>query len=280
MTGPTLSIAALQLNSGADVQANLACIRRLLPQTAGARLVLLPENALFLGARERDKLAVAEAPGEGPLQQALSAMARDHDTTLVCGSFPLRLPDLADKVSASALVYGPDGRQLARYDKRHLFDVALEDGKTFLESKHFQAGDNPPQCFDCDGVTVGLSICYDLRFPELYRDLSAAGAQVLLVPAAFTWPTGQAHWEVLLRARAVENLAAVVGANQCGEHPNGQRSWGHSMIIDCWGRIQAQAGEKPGVIRAEIDLDSQARRRREFPVLRHRRDGVSPDQTG
>lgn len=273
----SLSIAALQLSSGADVRSNLASIRALLPQTDGARLVLLPENALFLGARERDKLAIAEVPGDGPLQQALAELAREHATTLVCGSFPLRLPGQDDKVSASALVYGPDGRQIARYDKRHLFDVVLEDGKSFLESRHFQAGSNPPQCFECAGLRLGLSICYDLRFPELYRELAAAGAEILLVPAAFTWPTGQAHWELLLRARAVENLAAVVGANQCGEHPNGQRSWGHSMIVDCWGRIQAQAAEAPGVIRADIDLDAQARRRREFPVLRHRRDGGAPD---
>ena len=269
-----ITVAAIQMTSGADPQANLAAADPLVEAAAqaGARLVELPENALFMGRRERDKLTIAEPHGKGPLQTGLAELARRHGVYLVCGSFPLQLAGRDDKVAQSTLVYAPDGSERARYDKQHLFDVVLESGKSFQESRYFIAGDQPPQCFDCDGVSVGPSICYDLRFPELYRDLQRQSADILLVPAAFTYPTGQAHWEVLLRARAVENLAAVVAAGQCGTHPNGQHTWGHSMIIDHWGRVLAEADETPGLITATIDLAAQARRRQEFPVLQHRRD--------
>lgn len=268
-----LNVAAIQLSSGADPAVNLGAIARQVESAAGAgaRLVLLPENALFMGRRERDKLAIAEAHGHGPLQSALAELAARCGVYLVCGSLPLRVSGQPDKIFASALAYGPDGKEQARYDKRHLFDVELENGESYRESRHIAAGKQAPQCFDCDGHRVGLSICYDLRFPELYRSLQEQGAEVLVVPAAFTWTTGRAHWEVLLRARAVENLAAVVAANQCGEHPNGQRSWGHSMIVDCWGRMLAEADETPGAIHAPLNLSEQARRRQEFPALSHRR---------
>ncbi len=267
-----LQVAAVQLCSGADAQRNFSDVSALLSRAAraGARLVLLPENALFMGVKEQDKLTWAETFQDGPWQTRLAELAAAQQIYLVCGSLPLRVPDDAGHVSASTLVYGPDGALLARYDKRHLFDVELADGTTYRESKFFRAGRNPPQSFLCDGVRVGLSICYDLRFPELYRQLSAQGAQLLLVPAAFTRTTGKAHWEVLLRARAIENLAGVIAADQCGEHPSGQVSWGHSMIISPWGEILAQAGEEPELIMAEVDLEAQAQRRREFPVLAHR----------
>lgn len=275
-----LELAAVQLNSGDRVNENLRAISRATEQAAaqGARLVLLPENALFMGRREADKLALAEPYADGPLQLALADLARRLGIFLVCGSLPLSLPGIAGKVSASCVVFGPDGTALARYDKRHLFDVSLSDGTAYRESKHYRAGENPPQWFDCDGTRVGLSICYDLRFPEHYRGLVAQGAELMLVPAAFTWPTGQAHWDVLLRARAIENQAAVLAANQCGEHPNGQRSWGHSKIIGPWGETLAETGEQASVIRARLDLDQLARRRQEFPALRHRRDAPTTDE--
>ncbi len=268
-----LHLAAIQLNSGADPQHNFAQLSVLVGQAAeaGARLLLLPENALFVGQKDRDKLALAEAPGAGRWQRALADLARQWQVYLVCGSFPLRLPACSDQVTASCLVFAPDGQCIARYDKRHLFDVSLESGQSYRESRHFLAGDNAPQSFLCDGVRVGLSICYDLRFPELYRSLADQGVDVILVPAAFTFSTGQAHWEILLRARAIENLAVVVAANQCGEHPNGQTSWGHSMIVDAWGQVLAQTQHDPGLVQCRLDLESQDRRRRAFPVLEHRR---------
>ncbi len=267
-----LNVAALQYCASDDAQANFAQITNLARTAAqdGAQLLLLPENALFMGRHERDKLVLAECVDAGPWQQALADLARDLKVHLVVGSFPLKVEGDPEHVWPSTLVFGPSGQRIARYDKLHLFDVALDNGKIYQESRYFRRGDNAPQCFDCHGVRVGLSICYDLRFPELYRQLVADGAQLLLVPAAFTHATGQEHWDVLLRARAVENLAAVMAANQCGSHPSGQRSWGHSMIIDPWGRPLASCDEEPGLCQASIDLDVLARRRREFPVLQHR----------
>ena len=268
-----LRIAALQMNSGADVAANIAAIEAGVTQAAasGVRLLLLPENALFMGAKERDKLAVAEDFKAGPCQQRMADLAREHRIFLVCGAFPLKLADEPERVTQSLLVYGPDGELRLRYDKLHLFDVVLADGSEYKESRLFRAGQAQPGCFDCDGVQVGVSICYDLRFPELYRELAAQGAEILLVPAAFTWPTGQAHWEVLLRARAIENLTCVVAANQCGLHPNERSSWGHSMMVGPWGEILAEAEDSPGLIVANFDRAALVQRRREFPVLEHRR---------
>ncbi len=267
-----LNVAAVQYCASADATANFDCIEALVGEAArsGAQLVLLPENALFMGVHERDKLDLAEPLDDGPWQQALAALAARCGVHLVVGSFPLQVEADTQHVWPSTLVFDPAGQRVARYDKLHLFDVALDNGKVYQESRYFRRGDNAPQSFECHGVRVGLSICYDLRFPELYRQLVAEGAELLLVPAAFTHATGQEHWEVLLRARAIENLAGVVAANQCGTHPSGQRSWGHSMIVDPWGRVLASCDEQPGLCQAVIDLDALARRRREFPVLQHR----------
>lgn len=268
-----MKLGALQMCSGASVDDNLAVILAAIEQAAeqSVELLLLPENALLMGRQERDKLAIAELFGQGPLQQSLAGAARSGGLHLVVGSFPLAVVDDPERVHPSALVFDPQGQCIARYDKRHLFDVSLPNGEQYAESRRFKAGENPPQTFVCGGLCVGLSICYDLRFPEHYRILSAAGAELLLVPAAFTHATGQAHWEVLLRARAIENLAVVVAAAQTGEHPNGRRTWGHSLIVDSWGQVLAQAAEQPGLITATIDPTALRRRREEFPVLRHRR---------
>jgi predicted amidohydrolase len=276
-----LKIAAVQLCSGADPAVNFAQLEAAVCAAAGqgVRLVLLPENAIFMGLKEQDKLAVAEAYGAGHWQAKFAALAKAQGLYLVCGSFPLQVPGDPAHISPSSLVWNPSGVCIARYDKRHLFDVDLADGQSYRESKYFLAGSNAPQCFDCEGVRVGLSICYDLRFPELYRALSDAGAQLVLVPAAFTAATGQAHWEVLLKARAIENLGFVLAANQCGEHPGGQTSWGHSMIIDPWGQVLMEAQDAAIWISAEIDLEAQAQRRREFPVLQHRRAALDLPST-
>ena len=266
-------LAALQYCAGDDVAANFKQVEALAQKAvdAGARLLLLPENALFMGRHEQDKLAIAEAAGAGPWQQQLSALAQRLDVALVCGSFPLQVAGEAAKVWPASLVFGPDGQLIARYDKLHLFDVSLADGTEYRESRHFQEGENPPQCFDFAGLRFGLSICYDLRFPELYRQMVADGAQVLLVPAAFTYATGEQHWEILLRARAIENLSVVLAANQCGVHPSGQGSWGHSMIVNPWGHILSQCEHQPGIAMAQVDLHDLAARRQQFPALQHRR---------
>lgn len=266
-------LAALQYTALDDAQANFRRIQ-CLAETAtgqGASLLLLPENALFMGRRARDKLALAETIDAGPWQQQLADLARQLQVTLAVGSFPLTLPDREDKVSPSALVYGPDGSRLARYDKLHLFDVTSPDGTEYKESKTFQAGENTPQLFEFGGLKIGLSICYDLRFPELYRELAAQGADLLLVPAAFTHATGQLHWDILLRARAIENVAYVLAANQTGVHTNGQRSWGHSMCVGPRGQILAQLDEEEGICLTEVDLDALEKLRESFPVLQHRR---------
>ncbi|MGJ8668135.1 MAG: carbon-nitrogen hydrolase family protein [Oceanococcus sp.] len=268
-----VSVAALQYCAGDDCATNFATLSALADQAvdAGVQLILLPENALFMGRQERHKLAMAEPVGDGPWQNQLAALAQRLGIALVCGSFPLQVADLPEKVWPASLVFDADGELLARYDKLHLFDVGLADGSQYRESRYFQAGENSPQCFDFAGLRFGLSICYDLRFPELYRQLSSDGAQVLLVPAAFTYATGEQHWEVLLRARAIENLSAVVAANQCGEHPSGHRSWGHSMIVDSWGQVLSQCEHAPGFALARIDSDELAGRRQQFPALAHRR---------
>lgn len=269
----SLRLAALQYSAVDDCAANFAQIESLTQHAAdaGAQLVLLPENALFMGRKERDKLAIAEAYGDGPWQNALAGLARRLNIAVVAGSLPLQVDGVAEKVWSASLAWGPDGQVLARYDKLHLFDVSLADGTPYCESRYFQAGENTPQCFDFAGLRFGLSICYDLRFPELYRQLVTDGAQVLLVPAAFTYATGKVHWETLLRARAIENLSVVLAANQCGEHPNGQRSWGHSMIVNSWGEILSQCEQQPGMAVATIDLAQLARQREQFPALTHRK---------
>lgn len=269
----TLRLSALQMCTGDDVEANLNAVATAAAQAGqrDVRLMLLPENVFFLGRNERDKLALAEDFGQGPLQARCAELAREHGLFLVVGSLPLRCAGETERVWQASLVYGPDGQCIARYDKLHLFDVDLADGTRYRESRRLLPGENDPVLFDCDGVPVGLSICYDLRFPELYRALSAQGAQVLLVPSAFTAATGRAHWDTLLRARAVENLAAVVGSNQCGTHPNDWRSWGHSMILGPWGETLAQAGPDPELIVADLNTEALALRRQQFPVLTHRR---------
>jgi nitrilase len=266
-----VKVAALQMTSAADVALNLELAGRLLGEarTAGACVAVLPENFSFMGLRDVDKRAIAEPDGEGPVQRFLSQQARALGLWIVAGTTPMALQ--ADgRVAAACLVYAADGRRVARYDKMHLFDVDIP-GKTesYRESRNTAPGARPVLVPTPAGL-LGLSVCYDMRFPELYRQLSAAGAQWLTVPSAFTVPTGRAHWETLLRARAIENLSYVVAPAQWGRHASGRETYGDSLIVDYWGTVLARLPSGVGVIVAELDLAAQAEARRNFPALTHR----------
>jgi nitrilase len=266
-----MKVAALQMTSGADVEANLAQARALLEEAhaAGARLAVLPENFAFMGMRDADKLAVGETEGQGPIQDFLAATAKRLGLWVIAGTIPIRVAGDV-RVAPASIVYDATGRQVARYDKIHLFDVELpERAESYRESANMAPGKTPVVLQTPIGC-VGLAVCYDMRFPELFRNLSAAGAQVFSVPSAFTAPTGRAHWETLLRARAIENLCHVIAPAQSGFHANGRETYGDSMIIDHWGRILARLPRGIGCVTADIDLVRQAEVRKSFPALSHR----------
>jgi nitrilase len=268
-----MKTAAIQMVSGADVGANLVSARALLAQAAdqGAELAVLPEYFCLMGLRYEAKLAAREQFGGGPVQDFLAAAARDLGLWLVGGTLPLASRD-AERVRNTTLVFSPAGECVARYDKIHLF--RFDNGRErFDESRVIEPGGPEPVAFELpsrDGHRwrIGLSVCYDLRFPELYRML---GADLLLVPSAFTYVTGQAHWELLLRARAIENLSYVLAPAQGGTHENGRRTWGHSIAVDPWGEVLAQRAEGPGVVPATLEAERLAEVRRQLPALEHRR---------
>lgn len=269
-------VAVVQMNSGDDVAANLQAAFVLLQQAAqqGATLALLPENFAFMGARDTDKLAFREPEGDGPIQRFLAKTAAALELTLVAGTFPLAVPDNLRKVYAAELVFDARGQRIARYDKIHLFDVDVAVGaqtESYRESASIEYGAVRPTTVQTPAGVLGLSVCYDLRFPELYRTLGQRGAQLLSVPSAFTDKTGEAHWDILLRARAIENLCYVLAANQCGTHPGGRRTWGHSCIVSPWGEVLAACATEPGIAVADIDLDALTNLRERFPNLKHRR---------
>jgi len=267
-----MRVAALQMTSGPEVEANLAQAGALLEEAAagGARLAVLPENFSFLGLRDADKRAVAETDGAGPVQEFLAASARRLKLWIVGGTIPLK-SGADGRVAAASLVYDADGARAARYDKIHLFDVDIPGrAETYRESANVAPGTRAV-VLDTPAGRLGLSVCYDVRFPELYRHLSAAGAQLLSVPSAFTAPTGRAHWETLLRARAIENLCYVIAPAQSGIHPSGRETYGDSMIVDYWGRVLKRMPRGRGCAVAEVDLARQSAVRESFPSLRHRR---------
>ncbi|HLY53054.1 MAG TPA: carbon-nitrogen hydrolase family protein [Steroidobacteraceae bacterium] len=266
-----MKVAALQMTSGPDVAANLAQAQALLEEAArrGARLAALPENFSFMGLKDADKRSVAEAEGSGAVQDFLAATARRLHLWVVAGTIPLR-SGADGRVAAASLVYDADGARVARYDKIHLFDVDIPGRvEAYRESANVAPGKRPA-VLDTPVGRLGLSVCYDVRFPELYRQLSAAGAQLLSVPSAFTAPTGRAHWETLLRARAIENLCYVIAPAQSGIHPSGRETYGDSMIVDYWGRILQRVPRGRGCVIAEVDLGRQDGVRESFPALRHR----------
>ncbi|KPK71062.1 MAG: hypothetical protein AMJ84_06845 [Acidithiobacillales bacterium SM23_46] len=265
-----MRVAAIQMNSGADVTANLEQAGRFIAQAAraGARLVALPENFACMPAADHAIAAVAEEDGRGPIQEFLAAQARAHELWLIGGTAPLRGP--SDKVCASCLMFGPDGRLAARYDKMHLFDVDLTGGESYRESTQFAAGDRVVVCETPFG-RVGLAVCYDLRFPELFRAMLAGGVDLIALPSAFTAQTGRVHWEVLVRARAIENSAYVVAPDQCGRHASGRTTHGDSMVVSPWGEVLDRLPAGTGYAIAEIDSAELARVRERLPSLRHRR---------
>jgi len=244
-------IAAVQMVSAPERDANLAAAGRLLGEAAaaGARLAALPENFYCIGRTERDKLAYREADGKGPIQEFLSAAARNHGMWIVGGTAPIQTSS-AEKIRSASLVYDDQGRRVARYDKMHLF--RFERGaERYDEARTLEAG-TAAAALDSPFGRLALSVCYDVRFPELYRSLGRF--DIMFVPSAFTVPTGAAHWETLLRARAIENQAFVVAPAQGGLHPGGRRTWGHSMIVDPWGEVLGVRPEGEGVVLADIEL--------------------------
>lgn len=267
--GASVHLAAVvQMTSGADKGRNLDAAARLVRRatTAGARLVCLPEAFGWMGP-EADRLEAAESV-DGPSLQRCAELARDLRITLVAGSILERgAPD--GRAYNTSVLFGPDGERLALYRKIHLFDVDLGDGAPYRESAAVAPG-RELACAATPLGVLGLSVCYDLRFPELYRALSARGAELLAVPAAFTLTTGKDHWEVLLRARAIENLCYILAPAQQGRHGRDRSTWGHSLIVDPWGLVTARASEGEGVALAPVDLSLLHRLRRGLPALSHR----------
>lgn len=265
-----MKIAALQTVATPDVDRNLETAARLIAEAAraGAQLAALPEYFCLMGRRDEDKLAAAEAPGDGPVQHFLAAQAKQHGLWLIGGTLPLR-GTTPGRARNACCVYAPDGTLAARYDKIHLF--RYENAReSYDEARVLEAG-SEPVALQAGALRVGLSVCYDLRFPELYRRLCQPPCDLLSVPAAFTYTTGRAHWELLLRARAVENQCYVLAAAQGGTHENGRRTWGHSMVVDPWGEVLAVRPEGEGVVLADVDPAHLAAVRQQLPALPHRR---------
>jgi nitrilase len=265
-----MKIAALQMVSSTDVARNLDSAATLIDEAAraGAKLVALPEYFCHLGRRDTDKLAIAEVDGSGPIQQLLSDCARRSGVWVVGGTLPMRTAN-AERVRNSCCVYAPDGQRVARYDKMHLF--AYDNGRERYDEGRVLEGGDTPVALQAEGLRIGLSICYDVRFPELYRALCTPPCDLICVPSSFTHTTGSAHWELLLRARAVENQAYVIAPAQGGTHENGRRTWGHSMVVDPWGEVLAVRDEGEGVVTAELDLARLRAVRTQLPALTHRR---------
>ncbi|HWP66385.1 MAG TPA: carbon-nitrogen hydrolase family protein [Candidatus Limnocylindria bacterium] len=261
--------AVIQVSSGADRAQNLATVRALVADAAarGAALAVLPEVVAWRGPRDEEVAAVEPIPG--PTSEAMAALARDYRLVLCAGSW-LEAGPTPERAYNTSCVFGPDGTLLARYRKIHLFDVTLP-GQVEVRESATRAPGADVVVTDTPLGRLGLSVCYDLRFPELYRRLVRQGAELLLVPSAFTFPTGAAHWEVLLRARAIENQCWVLAANQSGLSPYGFPDYGHSMIVDPWGVVVARAADGCGVVMAEIDRERLRRVRRELPSLANAR---------
>ena len=264
----SIKVAAIQMVSSPDVSENMAQARALIEQAVGqgARLVLLPEYWSILGMRDTDKVAVAESFGSGSMQQWLAQTAGEFGIWLVGGTMPLVSPE-PEKVLNTCLVHGPGGELLSRYDKIHLFGFTRGE-ESYNESRTITAGSNPAT-FEMPLGRVGLSICYDLRFPELYRAMGTCA--LMVVPSAFTYTTGQAHWEILLRARAIENQCYVLAAAQGGRHRNGRRTWGHTMLVDPWGEVLSVLPEGEGFVIGEMQAGVLDKTRQSLPALQHRR---------
>lgn len=289
-----MRVAAIQMVSGTEVGPNLDQAGRLVGEAAarGARLVVLPENFAIMPAREGERTQAAEADGHGPIQTFLAQTAQQHGLWLVGGTLPLRSAQ-PGKVRAACMVFDDQGQRVARYDKMHLFDVTLENGERHHESRAFEPGERPVTVeIPFEGLErrqsprtgsrplgarnravsrMGLAICYDLRFPELFRRMLDQGAELFVLPSAFTALTGKAHWETLVRARAIENLAYVIAAAQGGGHANGRETHGDSMIVSPWGEVMNRLARGPGVVLADLDRERLQQTRAQLPSIHHRR---------
>jgi nitrilase len=269
-------VAAIQMTSSHIVAENLAAARGLLREAKdlGALVACLPENFSFIGLKDADKLQVAETDGDGAVQDFLSDTAAALDMWILGGTIVIRTDDNS-RVANSSLLIDAQGKRVARYDKIHLFDVTIPGrNEQYRESNHVLPG-RDLVIADTPVGKLGLSVCYDMRFPELYRALVSQGAEWLAMPAAFTVPTGRAHWETLLRARAIENLCYVVAPAQAGVHTSGRETYGDSLIVDYWGQVLSRLAKGTGVITADIDLTSQAESRARFPALDNRQLGLA-----
>ncbi len=269
-----MKVAAIQMVSTGELQDNLRVARRLLEQAAlaSAELAVLPEYFCMIGLKDSDKLAIQEPFGAGPIQDFVAVAARELGLWVVAGTLPLTASQ-PGHVFNSSLAYNPQGACVARYDKIHLF--RFNNGtESYDESRVLERGSTPTVFAlpSRDGATwsVGMSVCYDMRFAELYREYAKRGVDLLLAPSAFTHTTGEAHWEVLLRARAIENLSFVAAAAQGGVHPSGRRTWGQTVLIDPWGKVLAQQAQGPGVVLADLDYRQLQHCRAQLPALQHR----------
>jgi predicted amidohydrolase len=274
----TIATALIQMRSGIDPAANLAMACDLIRQAAaqGATLIATPETTHLVQKDADQAFAVMRSQAEDPAIPAFSALAKELGITLLIGSLAIKLAER--RAANRSFLFGPGGDLLATYDKAHMFDVGIGQGEVYRESANYRAGDRLIVA-DTGTARIGLSICYDVRFAYLYRRLAQAGAQILTVPAAFTRPTGRAHWEILLRARAIETGSWVIAPAQAGLHEDGRRTWGHSMIIDPWGAVIAQLDhEEPGILLAKLDLDKVADARSRIPALLHDRTLSGPDE--
>lgn len=263
-------MAAIQLCSTALVEENKQTIARLIEQAAqeGARLVVLPENMLLMGETDQAKFAISESFGEGELQSFLAQLAKQYHVWMVAGTLPIK-GDQSGKVRAASLLFDDQGRCVARYDKIHLFDVTVTSNEIYRESNTIAPGDQIV-VHETPFGKIGMAVCYDLRFPELFRSLFLAGADIFVLPSAFTQKTGAAHWHVLTRARAIENTCYLIGAGQGGRHANGRETYGHSLIVDPWGELLAEADERSeAVVMAEVDLSRLQDIRAKLPMRSH-----------
>ncbi|HUQ52429.1 MAG TPA: carbon-nitrogen hydrolase family protein [Gammaproteobacteria bacterium] len=268
-----MKVAAVQMTSTRDVQANLREAGRLVADAAkqGAKLVVLPENFSFLGATDADRVAAVERFGDGPAQRFLAETAEELGLWIVGGTIPIK--DAGERASSRSLLVGPDGRIAAHYDKIHLFDVDIptKTAERYMESATTLAGTRVVAA-ETPLARIGMTVCYDIRFPALFHRLSVLGTDIVVVPAAFTVPTGEVHWLPLLQARAIESLVYVVAAGQWGEHAGGRKTYGHSLILGPWGERLGELAAGPGVVCADLDMIRLQELRQRFPTVQHRRE--------
>jgi deaminated glutathione amidase len=272
----TFRAACVQVNASDDMAANLRAVAELArrARAEGAEFISTPENVSMMTVGSANLRAKAAPEADHPALAAFRELARETGAWLLAGSLHVRLED-EDRLANRSYLLSPTGEVRAKYDKIHMFDVDLPSGESYRESKNFRPGAQAVLA-ELPWCRLGMTVCYDLRFPQLYRALAKAGADVLTIPSAFTRPTGRAHWHALMRARAIETGCYVVAAAQCGEHPGGRKTYGHSLIVAPWGEIVAEAGEEPGVIVADVDLARVAEARRQVPSLTHDREFAGP----